>query len=79
MESEGTSPLPKGLLFLHPGLADRAAQVVEEGAKERKQRKKKGNEKISGSSILCHKGWAGGAQAQLRRRPLHMEGQHEEG
>lgn len=37
-------------------------------------KKMKENEKTSGSSILCHKGWAGGAWAQPRRCPLHLEG-----
>ena len=56
------------------GLADRAAQVAREGPRKENGRGKKRKLKISGSSILCHKGWAGGAQAQPRRHPLYLEG-----
>lgn len=58
--------------FAESGLADRAVQVAGEGS--RKENEKKEMKKISGSSILCHKGWAGGARAQPRSCPLHLDG-----
>lgn len=72
VESEGTSPLPKGLLFLQPGLAGRAAQVVKEGAKERKrEKKKKGNEKNQWLkySVSQRVGWGCPGPAQEASSP----------
>lgn len=60
-----------GLLFLQSGLADRAAQVAGEGPRKENRKKEMKNQWLKYS--VSRRVGLGGARAQPRRCPLHLE------
>lgn len=73
MGSGGAFPLPKGLYFFCKVRLGRAAQVAREGPRK-KMEKKKREMKNQWLKYSVSQGWAGGAQAQPRWCPFHLEG-----
>lgn len=61
-----------GAPFSAVRLGDRAAQVAGKGP--RKENEKEEMKKSVAQVFCVTRGWAGGARAQPRRRPLHLEG-----